>query len=191
MVTQNGGAEASRERREGEHTHLLLLTWCEPSAVGTTLFASVPCIFGSDTEDGAAVAKPAEEGRAATRGSGLGHGAQGLPLSLSETVGRQHSLVTECSRMCVFSLKQPPHAQEKVVFLPSPQWSAADCLLLFPWFSEPETLKPGRKPTSHMGLALPSLRAHTRETGVCHTETRDAGGSVVLIQLPRSCEVTS
>lgn len=190
MVTQNGRAKVSRDRREGEHMHSFL-TWREPSAVGTTLFASVPFIFRPDTEDRAAVAKPVEEGRAATRGSGLGHGVQGPSLSLSETVGRQHSLVTECSRMCVFSWKQPPHAQEKVVFLPSPQWSAADRLLLFPWFSEPETLKPGRKPSSHMGLAFPSSRAHTCKTGVCHTETRDAGGTVVLIQLPRSCEVTS
>lgn len=66
MVTWNGHAQASGEGRDGEHTHSFLLTWREPSAVGTTLFASVPCAFGSDTEDGAAVAKPAEEGRAAT-----------------------------------------------------------------------------------------------------------------------------
>lgn len=70
-----------------------------------------------------------------------------------------------------------------------------DCLMLFSWFPEPAMLKENSESlegNQHGIWDFPSLfrSPHTRTDSVIpKQEMKDC--SVVLIQLPRSCEVTS
>ena len=103
MVTHNGRAEASGERREGEHTHSLLLTWHELSACGHNplCFRPLHLRFRHRRWSGCGQACRGGQGgharkRAWTRGSG----------SASELVRNSWKTALSCYRMfpdvCIF-----------------------------------------------------------------------------------------
>lgn len=148
-VTWNGSApEAPWRGQRRRHTRLFLLTWRELSARWPTLSCfRVPRAFGSDTEDGAAVAKPAEE---AGRPREEAAWTRGLRVCL-ELVRNSWKTALSCYRMfpdvCTFFETASTHLGKSGFSAFSPVVCSRLSPCYFLGFLNLETLKPGRKPT--------------------------------------------